>query len=83
MEGHEDQSTFQLNYASTQAAMQELTRHFGMYTVQTTDSGNNKNMINISLAGKFLNTHQALILLMIAFDTKMGCLLKMKVKSAN
>jgi hypothetical protein len=40
-------------------------------------------MLTISLAGKYLGKHDVLIVLMIAFDTKMGCLLKIKVKSDN
>lgn len=83
MEGHEDAGTFQLNYASTQAAIQGLTKHFGMYTVQTSETGANKNMVSVSLAGKFLNIQQAMIVLILAFDTKMGCVLKIKVKSAS
>jgi len=40
-------------------------------------------MVNLSLAGKYLGKHDVLIVLMLAFDTKMGCLLKIKVKSDN
>lgn len=40
-------------------------------------------MVNISLAGKYLGKHDVLIMLLLAYDTKMGCLLKIKVKSDN
>ena len=40
-------------------------------------------MLTISLAGKYLGKHDVMIVLMIAFDTKMGCLLKIKAKSDN
>ena len=53
-----------------------------MHIVKTDDTSG-KNMVALSLAGKFLSIHQALIVLMLAFDTKMGCLLKMKVKSIS
>lgn len=42
-----------------------------------------QNMVNISLAGKYLGKHDVLIMLLLAYDTKMGCLLKIKVKSDN
>ena len=41
------------------------------------------NMVNVSLAGKYLGKHDVMIVLLIAFDTKMGCLLKIKAKSDN
>jgi hypothetical protein len=41
------------------------------------------NMVNVSLAGKYLGSHDILMVLLLAFDTKMGCLLKIKVKSDN
>ena len=41
------------------------------------------NMVNVSLAGKYLGKHDVLVVLLLAFDTKMGCLLKIKVKSDN
>jgi hypothetical protein len=44
---------------------------------------NKSNMVNVSLAGKYLGKHDVLVVLLLAFDTKMGCLLKIKVKSDN
>jgi hypothetical protein len=41
------------------------------------------NMVNVSLAGKYLGKHDVMIVLLIAYDTKMGCLLKIKAKSDN
>jgi hypothetical protein len=38
-------------------------------------------MVAINLAGRFLGSIQVLVILMLAFDTKMGCLLKIKVKT--
>jgi hypothetical protein len=38
-------------------------------------------MVTISLAGKYLGIHSVLIVLILAYDTKMGCLLKIKAKS--
>lgn len=40
-------------------------------------------MVSLSLAGKYLGKHDVLIVLLLAYDTKMGCLLKIKVKSDN
>lgn len=39
------------------------------------------NMVSLSLAGKYLGKHDVLVVLLLAYDTKMGCLLKIKVKS--
>ncbi len=41
------------------------------------------NMVSLSLAGKYLGKHDVLVVLLLAYDTKMGCLLKIKVKSDN
>lgn len=46
-------------------------------------SESKSNMVNVSLAGKYLGKHDVLVVLLLAFDTKMGCLLKIKVKSDN
>lgn len=40
-------------------------------------------MVAINLAGSFLGRVHVLVVLMLAFDTKMGCLLKIKVKTEN
>lgn len=40
-------------------------------------------MVAINLAGRFLGSVHVLIVLMLAFDTKLGCLLKIKVKSED
>lgn len=53
--------------------------------------GNEKsNMVTINLAGKYLGNlynnigvHDVMMILMLAYDTKMGCLLKIKVKTDN
>ena len=82
IKGKDQNATFQLKYTSTEAAQQELIRHFGIKVIDApTDTKN--NMVNISLAGKYLGKHDVLIVLLLAFDTKMGCLLKIKVKSDN
>jgi len=38
-------------------------------------------MVSVNLAGRFLGSSEVLIVLMLAFDTKLGCLLKIKVKT--
>jgi hypothetical protein len=38
-------------------------------------------MVSVNLAGRFLGVRAVLVVLMLAFDTKLGCLLKIKVKS--
>lgn len=38
-------------------------------------------MVTVHLAGRFLGAQAVLMVMMLAFDTKMGCLLKIKVKS--
>jgi hypothetical protein len=40
-------------------------------------------MVAINLAGRFLGSTPVLVILMLAFDTKMGCLLKIKVKTSD
>jgi hypothetical protein len=40
-------------------------------------------MITINLAGKFLGSQEVLMILILAFDTKMGCLLKIRVKTED
>ena len=40
-------------------------------------------MVTVNLAGKFLGTKEVLIVLMLAFDTNHGCLLKIKIKSQD
>jgi hypothetical protein len=40
-------------------------------------------MITINLAGKFLGAREVLMILILAFDTKMGCLLKIRVKTED
>ena len=37
----------------------------------------------VNLAGNFLGSKAILMVLMLAFDTKMGCLLKIKVKTED
>ena len=38
-------------------------------------------MVLVNLAGKFLGADSVLMILSLAFDTKMGCLLKIRVKT--
>jgi len=48
-------------------------------------------MVTVNLAGKYLGNfiyydlgvYDMMIVLMLAYDTKMGCLLKIKVKTDN
>lgn len=40
-------------------------------------------MVAVNLAGRFLGSKCVLIVLMLAFDTKLGCLLKIKIKSED
>ncbi len=40
-------------------------------------------MVAVNLAGRFLGSKAILMVLMLAFDTKMGCLLKIKVKTED
>ena len=55
-----------------------------MKVIDVPDGDKTKNnMVNVSLAGKYLGIHDVLVMLLIAYDTKMGCLLKIKVKSDN
>lgn len=83
MKGFEVNGTFQLKYASTQAAEQELIRHFGLRRVEAAQNASKGNMVAINLAGKFLGAKAVLVVLMLAFDTKMGCLLKIKIKTED
>lgn len=54
-----------------------------MKVIDVPSDQNKNNMVNISLAGKYLGKHDALIILLLAYDTKMGCLLKIRAKSDN
>ena len=83
MKGFEDNNTFQLSYKSTQHAEEELLRHFGMKKMESIDDSSRGNMVSVNLAGRFLGSKGVLVVLMLAFDTKMGCLLKIKVKSQD
>ena len=38
-------------------------------------------MVTVYLAGKYLGNTEVMVVLMLAYDSKMGCLLKIKVKS--
>lgn len=83
MKGFEEARTFQLKYTSTQAAEQELIRHFGLKKIENPEGESKANMVAVNLAGRFLGAKSILMVLMLAFDTKMGCLLKIKVKSED
>ena len=41
------------------------------------------NLVSINLSGKFLGSIKVLVVLMLAFDTKLGCLLKIKIKTED
>ena len=81
MKGFEEARTFQLKYSSTQAAEQELIKHFGLKKIENPEGQTKANMVAVNLAGRFLGAKAILMVLMLAFDTKLGCLLKIKVKS--
>lgn len=83
MKGFEENGTFQLKYASTQAAEQELIRHFGLKRIETAPGATKGNMVAVNLAGRFLDSKAILVVLMLAFDTKLGCLLKIKIKTED
>jgi coatomer protein complex subunit gamma len=83
MKGFEENGTFQLKYASTQAAEQELIKHFGLRKVETAPGTSKGNMVAVNLSGRFLGSKAVLVVLMLAFDTKLGCLLKIKIKSED
>jgi hypothetical protein len=57
-------------------------RHFGLRKIDSPESSQ-ANMITINLAGKFLGSQEVLMILILAFDTKMGCLLKIRVKTED
>ena len=40
-------------------------------------------MVTVNLAGKYLGSQEILMTLILAFDTKMGCLLKIRVKTGD
>jgi hypothetical protein len=85
--GEEANATFQLKYSSTEAAQQELIKHLGMKVIDVPETASastaNKNMVSVSLAGKYLGRHEILVVLLLAYDTKMGCILKIKAKCSN
>lgn len=82
MKGGEEKRTYQLKYSSTQAAENELLKHFGLKKIENPDSSQ-ANFITVNLAGKFLGSQEILMVLVLAFDTKMGCLLKIRVKTPD
>jgi hypothetical protein len=56
-------------------------KHFGLKKIENIEGVTKGNMVAINLAGRFLGSKAVLIILMLAFDTKLGCLLKIKIKS--
>jgi len=82
IKGKEEKRTYQLKYSSTQAAEQELLRHFGLKKIDSPESSQ-ANIVTVNLAGKFLGAQEVLMILILAFDTKMGCLLKIRVKTED
>ena len=47
MKGFEENGTFQLKYASTQAAEQELIKHFGLRRIEAPQNAGKGNMVAI------------------------------------
>ena len=74
------QGTFQLNYASKQAAIQELLKKYGITKIHEEEVANS-NKVTLQLAGKYLGNFKTLMNLMVGFDTKLGCVVKIVVVS--
>lgn len=47
------------------------------------DGAAKPNMVVVNLAGKYLGSAPVLLMLILAYDTKLGCLLKIRVKTSN
>ena len=76
--GEKSQGTFQLNYASKQAAIQELMKKYGMTKIYEEEVPNS-NKVTLQLAGKYLGNFKTLMTLILGFDTKLGCVVKVMV----
>jgi len=81
--GKKKDLTFALPYNSTAAAEQQLLKNFGLKKIENIDENVKGNFVSVYLSGKFLGSIKVLIVLMLAFDTKQGCLLKMKIKTED
>ena len=82
MKGTEENRTYQLKYSSTQAAEHELLKHFGLKKIENPEASQ-PNIVTVHLAGKYLGSQEVLMILILAFDTKMGCILKIRVKTGD
>ena len=80
IKGEVAQGTYQLHYASKQAAIQELTKKFGITKIYEEEAPNS-NKVSLMLAGKYLGKYKTLMNLMVGFDTKLGCVVKVVAKS--
>lgn len=58
-------------------------KHFGIRVIENSDKNAKPNTVTVWLAGKYLGIHETMLILVLAFDTKMGCLMKIKAKSTN
>ena len=83
-EAQETASTYQLNYKTVEAAIKGLIKHFGLAVCGKSDVINpNNNYHTLQLWGKYLDSEDVLVMGIIGFDAKMGCVLKSKVRSKD
>lgn len=78
--GEKVTGTFKLNYASKQAAIQELMKKYGITKIYE-EEVQNSNKVTLQLAGKYLGNFKTLMTLVVGFDTKLGCVVKITVLS--
>ena len=76
---------FGLPYPNTQAAIKELTKHFGMAVVDSgsEDAGKKVNAQVLQLSGCYLRRSKILLQCTVGFNTQSGCLLQLKIKSED
>lgn len=79
IESKTEKQAFKLSFGSKQAAIQELTKKYGMTCVSNEEIQNSKSSIN--LAGKFLATYKVLMNVVVGFDTSLGCIAQVKAIS--
>lgn len=75
-------ATYQLNYPNTQAAAKEIQKHFGLAVCEgeQEDPSKKTNLNTCYLSGSYLGQERVLVICIIGFDTKKGCLMKLRVK---
>lgn len=75
--------SFGLPYPNTQAAIKELTKHFGMDVMESGAEDENKkaNTQACNFAGMYLKVERVLIQCLVGFNLKSGCLLQLKIKA--